>query len=199
MRNKIIMVVGITLCLIGITSIAYADSLASRLSGKILLQVEGNGEAWYINPANQQRYFMGRPEDAFALMRKLGLGISNSNLEQIPIAADSPAVPSGETQTTEVKTETKTEATKTWQVTQTFTGTQDVSTEPFTLTDGAWIKVRYTYTPSKFSYFSITLSNSASVLDSDLLHNDTVEVGDVVSNETNIYNKKKRLSILLRG
>lgn len=53
-----------------------ASTLANSLSGKILLQVELNGEAWYINPVDEQRYFLGRPADAFAIMRTLGLGIS---------------------------------------------------------------------------------------------------------------------------
>lgn len=61
-------------------------SLASDLSGKILLQVEANGEAWYVNPDNEQRYFMGRPSDAFALMRELGVGISNDNILRIQVA-----------------------------------------------------------------------------------------------------------------
>lgn len=84
--NKIILFIGILLCLIGFTSIVYADNLADRLSGRILLQVEENGEAWYVNPVNNERYFLGRPADAFKVMRNLGLGISNSNLDQIPIA-----------------------------------------------------------------------------------------------------------------
>lgn len=62
-----------------------AASLAAQQSGKILLQVEANGEAWYVNPTNQNRYYMGRPNDAFNLMRDLGLGISTENLNKLPI------------------------------------------------------------------------------------------------------------------
>ena len=51
--------------------------LSKRLSGKILLQVEENGEAWYIYPVNLKRYYLGRPADAFALMRSLGLGVKH--------------------------------------------------------------------------------------------------------------------------
>ena len=69
----------ITLLIIAICSPALASDLSNRLKGKILLQVEDNGEAWYINPDNESRYFMGRPADAFALMRELGLGISNND------------------------------------------------------------------------------------------------------------------------
>lgn len=54
-------------------------SLSDRLSGRILLQVEEKGEAWYVNPINEAKYYLGRPADAFAIMRKLGLGISNKD------------------------------------------------------------------------------------------------------------------------
>lgn len=80
-----------------IPSITSAQPLGDKLKGKILLQVESNGEAWYVNPANTQRYYMGRPADAFALMRQLGIGITNANLIKIPIAdaaTDDPKVDS---------------------------------------------------------------------------------------------------------
>ena len=54
----------------------YSD-LYNRLSGQILLQVEENGEAYYIYPENKRRYFLGRPEDAFQVMRELGLGATH--------------------------------------------------------------------------------------------------------------------------
>jgi hypothetical protein len=57
--------------------------LASRLSGRIILQVEKNGEAWYVNPVDLKKYFLGRPDDAFRVMRELGLGISRSDLALI--------------------------------------------------------------------------------------------------------------------
>lgn len=58
-------------------------SFANMQNGKIFLQVEKNGEAWYIYPANGKRYFLGRPNDAFNIMRNLGLGISNSNFDSL--------------------------------------------------------------------------------------------------------------------
>ncbi len=60
-----------------------AASLSSQLSGRILLSVEQNGEAWYVNPTELKRYFLGRPDDAFRIMRQLGLGITNSDFQQI--------------------------------------------------------------------------------------------------------------------
>jgi len=58
-------------------------SFAAEQAGKIFLQVESKGEAWYINPADNKRYFLGRPADAFAVMRYLGLGISNSDFGKL--------------------------------------------------------------------------------------------------------------------
>jgi len=57
----------------------------ATLAGRILLQVENKGQAWYVSPANEKRYSLGRPSDAFDLMRKLSIGISNKDLEKIPI------------------------------------------------------------------------------------------------------------------
>src|SRR6056297_1304036 len=36
-------------------------AVSDNLSGKILLQVEKNGEAWYIKPSDKKRVFLGRP------------------------------------------------------------------------------------------------------------------------------------------
>jgi exopolysaccharide biosynthesis protein len=58
-------------------------ALSKRLAGRIILQVEKNGEAWYINPLDLKKYFLGRPEDAFRVMRELGLGITQANLALI--------------------------------------------------------------------------------------------------------------------
>jgi len=55
---------------------AQAATLASQLSGRILLQVQSKGEAWYVNPANYKKYYLGKPDDAYNLMRQLSVGIS---------------------------------------------------------------------------------------------------------------------------
>ena len=58
-----------------------AEELSERLKGKILLQVEESGEAWYINPSSQKRFYLGRPDDAFQVMREQGLGVSNNDFD----------------------------------------------------------------------------------------------------------------------
>ena len=59
------------------------NNFSNNQKGKIFLQVENNGEAWYVNPEDGKRYFLGRPADAFQVMRNLGLGISNSDFEKL--------------------------------------------------------------------------------------------------------------------
>lgn len=65
--------------------ILNTDIFPARLAGLILLDVEANGEAYYIYPVDLKKYYLGRPADAFKIMRELGLGISNSDLALIPI------------------------------------------------------------------------------------------------------------------
>jgi len=67
-----------------------AATVAERLAGYFLIQVEKNGEGWYVYPKSLTRYYLGRPTDAFDVMKRLGVGISNANLAKIPIAG-SPA------------------------------------------------------------------------------------------------------------
>lgn len=68
-------------------SVSGDRQFAKRFSGRILLQVQAAGKAWYVNPVDLKRYYLGLPSDAFALMRKLGLGISNADITTIPISA----------------------------------------------------------------------------------------------------------------
>ncbi|RLC39184.1 hypothetical protein DRH27_00385 [Candidatus Falkowbacteria bacterium] len=58
-------------------------NFSNSQKGEIFLQVERNGEAWYINPADGKRYFLGRPSDAFQVMKNLGLGISNNDFNRL--------------------------------------------------------------------------------------------------------------------
>ncbi|MBI5077489.1 hypothetical protein HZB94_03875 [Candidatus Falkowbacteria bacterium] len=54
-------------------------------SGKIFLQIEQNGEAWYANPSDGNLYYLGRPLDAFNVMKKFGVGISDKDISLIPM------------------------------------------------------------------------------------------------------------------
>jgi hypothetical protein len=59
---------------------AHDSDFAKKHEGKIFLQVEGKGEAWYIYGG--KRYYLGRPADAFQIMRNLSLGISNADFDK---------------------------------------------------------------------------------------------------------------------
>lgn len=73
----------IFILILGFLPLNYSDAadIATRLKGLILLQVESNGEAWYVNPDNEKRYYLGRPADAFILMKELGIGIKHNELQ----------------------------------------------------------------------------------------------------------------------
>jgi len=80
MRKKITIFL-ILIFVLGLAPVNFssAQDLSNRLSGKILLQVENVGQAWYIDPETKERAFLGRPADAFKIMRELGLGISEDS------------------------------------------------------------------------------------------------------------------------
>jgi hypothetical protein len=63
-------------------------SFSDKYKGRILLQTQEHGEAWFINPSDYKRYYMGRPQDAFDLMRKLGIGIADADLKKIPVGTE---------------------------------------------------------------------------------------------------------------
>ena len=76
-------IIFLTILFLTLPFFTKADNLSTTLSGKILLNVEQNGEAWYVYPKDNKRYFLGRPTDAFSLMRELGLGITELNFQKL--------------------------------------------------------------------------------------------------------------------
>jgi hypothetical protein len=58
-------------------------SLVNRLKGRIVLQVESKGEAYYIHPKTGQAHYLANGAEAYRIMRELGLGITNSDLAVI--------------------------------------------------------------------------------------------------------------------
>ncbi len=70
---------------LGMGKVFIDQSLVNRLKGRILLQVENKGQAWYLNPEDGKRYYMKDGEAAFQIMRFLSLGITNNNLAKIRV------------------------------------------------------------------------------------------------------------------
>ena len=79
MRNIIIVI----LLLLLLPIYTQAANLGEKLAGQILLNVESHGEAWYVYPIDNKRYYLGRPADAFRIMRELSLGISGTNFQRL--------------------------------------------------------------------------------------------------------------------
>ncbi|MFH1405086.1 MAG: hypothetical protein ABIH21_03250 [Patescibacteria group bacterium] len=66
--------------------VATVDTqLSNRLRGHILLQVENNGEAWYVDPKGKGKYYLQDGDSAYQALKKFGYGITNSDIEKIPI------------------------------------------------------------------------------------------------------------------
>ncbi len=72
---------------LGDGAMRYDTKLIERMKGKILLQVESRGEAWYIHPKDGKRYYMKDGNAAYQIMRFLSLGISNSKISTLPIGS----------------------------------------------------------------------------------------------------------------
>lgn len=75
----------LNLCLFIPNKVLANDNLFSSLAGKIILKVEEKGEAFYLNPKDKNIYFLGKPEIAFDVIKKVGIGITSDNLDKIPI------------------------------------------------------------------------------------------------------------------
>lgn len=65
------------------SAVAYDTGLATRMQGRILLQVESHGEAWYVRSKDLRRYYMKDGAAAYAIMRFFGLGIADVDLAKI--------------------------------------------------------------------------------------------------------------------
>jgi hypothetical protein len=59
-------------------------ALARTLAGRILLQTEEHGEAWYVHPETFERHYMKDGDEAYRMMRELSLGTYFSTIEPIP-------------------------------------------------------------------------------------------------------------------
>jgi hypothetical protein len=62
---------------------ADRKKMFKRVQGNILLQVEQKGEAWYVDPVSEKRFYMRDGITAFGMMRSFGLGINNANFESL--------------------------------------------------------------------------------------------------------------------
>jgi hypothetical protein len=76
--SLVIILLGITL----VSAVNYDQALSNRLKGKLLLAVEDKGRIWYVNPTDLKKYEVTFA-NALSLFKKLSLGITNKDLNQI--------------------------------------------------------------------------------------------------------------------
>ena len=69
----------------GTGKLTYSTSLVNKLKGRIVLQTESKGEAWYINPTDGKRYYLASGEAAYQIMRYLSTGINNKDIQKIKV------------------------------------------------------------------------------------------------------------------
>lgn len=67
-----------------VESICSTNSVANRLKGDILLQVEQHGEAWWVHPETCHRIYMKDGAAAYEIMRYLSTGITSEDLTKMP-------------------------------------------------------------------------------------------------------------------
>ncbi|MBI1908524.1 trypsin-like peptidase domain-containing protein, partial [Candidatus Uhrbacteria bacterium] len=70
------------------TSVCSTNSLANRVKGQILLQVQQHGEAWYVHPDTCRRVYMKDGDVAYSTMRYLSLGITDGDLAKLPYSSE---------------------------------------------------------------------------------------------------------------
>lgn len=71
-------------------SVVQASPSMDHIRGRIVIQTEDHGEAWYVLPNETVRFYIKNGEAAYAALRNFGLGISDADLWQIPLGVQQP-------------------------------------------------------------------------------------------------------------
>ncbi len=60
-----------------------SGTLTTRMKGRILLQVQEHGEAWYVDPVSAARYYLKDGPTAYEALRKFGLGVTEADYQTL--------------------------------------------------------------------------------------------------------------------
>jgi hypothetical protein len=77
---------------LGAGNMKVDQALVNRVKGRILLQVEGVGQAWYVHPVTGRRYYLATGMEAYRLMSQLGVGAPSNMIDSIIPQAESSAL-----------------------------------------------------------------------------------------------------------
>jgi len=64
-------------------SFAKTDTTLNKYYGKVLVQSDNTKNAWYVDPIKKEKYSLNSENDAVAIMKKAGVGISNKDINRI--------------------------------------------------------------------------------------------------------------------
>ncbi|MFH0854450.1 MAG: hypothetical protein V1891_03080 [bacterium] len=64
----------------------YDQNFANKYKGYIFLQTEEKGEAWYVNPKDGKRYYLGAPENGYNILASTAIGISEKDFAELELA-----------------------------------------------------------------------------------------------------------------
>ncbi len=67
---------------------AVSEKLTNRLEGRMLLDVQGKGEVYYIDPVTKGKEYLADGEAAQSLLRRRALGINENNFAKLTLGKD---------------------------------------------------------------------------------------------------------------
>lgn len=85
MRIKDLFLSIVLMALLVPAAVGAGEEQIKQFSGKILLDVENHGEAWYVNPQSFQRVYLGKPDQALYRLTKRAVWVNFYNIEKIPM------------------------------------------------------------------------------------------------------------------
>lgn len=78
--SRVISTFLISIVALPLPAFARVETLSDRLAGRLLIQAEQNGEAWYVDPDTRTRYYLS-PENAFDALRNRSVEMDGAELD----------------------------------------------------------------------------------------------------------------------
>ena len=63
-------------------------NFAKKQAGRLFLQVEEHGEAWYVDTEGIRHYMGATPAEMLAFVQRMAVGISNEDISKLPIGTN---------------------------------------------------------------------------------------------------------------
>lgn len=73
------------------SALAVAAMSAGAPAGKILIDADRHGEAWYVNPQSLMKVYLGRPAEALGRLKDRAVPVVFGNIERLAETAGAPA------------------------------------------------------------------------------------------------------------